>query len=200
MQRLPPLLMLTNPLPLSNQHPKTNARLEGSRHAAPQRVDREAWLLRAAPLPGRALAVALVLSIESTAWGPGLAPLPRERLRDLGVDRWALRRALHALEEVHLIRVERSGQDVRVEVLDACVTHAVGSEVFGEVTPSVQDGTRTANRASKASEEVVEVASSPGVRSEVESTRSASRPRNGTFGGGADAELVDFVDFDLWRT
>lgn len=76
------------------------------------------WLARAAELPGRALAVAICLALEAPSWSPSPAPVPHRRLRVCGVDRFAARRALRALQEAGLVRLRGLGRGMTVELLD----------------------------------------------------------------------------------
>jgi hypothetical protein len=72
------------------------------------------WLRRAARLPGRSLHVAIALVFEAMAYDETSVRLPHYRLAELGVDRWAARRALRNLEKAGLITTMRDGHDVMV--------------------------------------------------------------------------------------
>ena len=65
------------------------------------------WLVAAARLPGRALAVAIVLWFEAGVKGAAVVALSQKRLRDLGVKRHAGYRGLTSLEESGLVSVQR---------------------------------------------------------------------------------------------
>jgi hypothetical protein len=59
----------------------------------------------AAALPGKALAVWLLIHLRWRIRNDGAVTLPSRRLAEMGVDRWSKRRALDALEDAGLIRV-----------------------------------------------------------------------------------------------
>jgi hypothetical protein len=64
------------------------------------------WLLKAATLPGKALAVACVIQLEAAFARKRTIPLPNKWLVRAGVNRDAKRRALLALIDAGLIRSE----------------------------------------------------------------------------------------------
>ena len=66
-----------------------------------------AWLTAAARLPGRALHVGIVLWLESGLRTSAVVALSQQRLRDLGVDRYAGYRGLSKLEQADLVDVQR---------------------------------------------------------------------------------------------
>ena len=65
------------------------------------------WLTAAARLPGRALHVGIVLWLESGLRKSAVVALSQQRLRDLGVDRYAGYRGLSMLEQADLVDVQR---------------------------------------------------------------------------------------------
>ena len=77
------------------------------------------WLLRAMRQPGRALAVALVLWREAGIRKTMVIPLSQARLRESGIDRYAARRGLRALELNGLVTIRRPpGRCLEVTILD----------------------------------------------------------------------------------
>jgi hypothetical protein len=77
-------------------------------------------LCAAAKLPGQALAVFMAIHHRVALTGSVAVTLPKNLLADLGVTRDAKARALHALEEISLISVERkSGRTARIQLLPA---------------------------------------------------------------------------------
>ncbi len=66
-----------------------------------------AWLKTAARLPGRALHVGIVLWLESGLRTSAVVALSQQRLRDLGIDRYASYRGLVRLEQAELVEVRR---------------------------------------------------------------------------------------------
>ena len=73
----------------------------------------------AARLPGKALAVYLILRHRRDLTGEPTTTLPARLLRDFGVDRHSKARALRALEGAGLVMVERTdGCTARVSVLN----------------------------------------------------------------------------------
>ncbi len=66
-----------------------------------------AWLTAAARLPGCALHVGIVLWLESGFRTSAVVALSQQRLRDLGVDRYAGYRGLLRLEQADLVDVRR---------------------------------------------------------------------------------------------
>ena len=86
------------------------------------------WLLRAMPLPGRALAVALVLWREAGIRKAMTFSLPQARLREASISRHAGRRGLKALEAASLLTIRRpAGRSLEVAILNA-----TGSEPNGQ--------------------------------------------------------------------
>ena len=78
------------------------------------------WLTIAGRAPGRALHVAIVLWYRSGLTKSGVMPLPLLVLKQMGVDRYAARRGLAALEEAGLVSVKRTqGKKPVVTLLDA---------------------------------------------------------------------------------
>ena len=76
-------------------------------------------LARLVALPGKALAVYLVLHQLSTIKGRKTVALTAARLDKIGVNRWANYRSLDALERAGLIHVERrSGKNPVVTLLE----------------------------------------------------------------------------------
>jgi hypothetical protein len=65
------------------------------------------WLCTAGRLPGRALHVAMELFFEYGVSHQSTVTLSYKRLEEMGVDRFAARRGLRALEEVGLVTVVR---------------------------------------------------------------------------------------------
>lgn len=65
------------------------------------------WLVAAGDAKGRALQVAIVLWLEVGMKRSARVRLPHQRLREMGVDRHAVRRGLAALEAAGLVVVER---------------------------------------------------------------------------------------------
>lgn len=65
------------------------------------------WLVAAGEATGRALQVAIVLWLEVGMKKSARVRLPHQRLREMGVDRHAVRRGLAALEAAGLVLVER---------------------------------------------------------------------------------------------
>jgi hypothetical protein len=65
------------------------------------------WLAKAAGLPGCALHVGIALWMEAGIRRSATVPLANTRLKEMGVDRHAKRRALAALEHVALISAVR---------------------------------------------------------------------------------------------
>lgn len=80
----------------------------------------KAWMMKVAALAaGHApIAVAVMVAAEARSWPGGRLPIPRRALREAGIDRFGERRALRVLEEAALLRVERHGMDVVVQILD----------------------------------------------------------------------------------
>ena len=76
-----------------------------------------AWLKTAALLPGRALHVGIVLWLESGLRTSAVVALSQQRLRDLGVDRYAGYRGLSRLEQAGLVDVERQAGRLSVVTL-----------------------------------------------------------------------------------
>jgi hypothetical protein len=78
-----------------------------------------AWLMSAARLPGKALAVGIVLWFRSGLLRSNKVSLPSTLLTLFGVDRHAKVRALNALEKASLIAVERcNGKNPIVTLLE----------------------------------------------------------------------------------
>ena len=78
------------------------------------------WLLRAMPLPGRALAVALVLWREAGIRKAMTFSLPQARLREASISPQAGRRGLKALEIASLVTIRRPpGRSLELAILDA---------------------------------------------------------------------------------
>lgn len=76
------------------------------------------WLTRAARLPGKALPVALALWFRAGVDRQAGVGLSTVLCQSFGVDRYAKRRALFALEQAGLIQVERQrGKNPRVTLL-----------------------------------------------------------------------------------
>jgi hypothetical protein len=76
------------------------------------------WLDRAARLPGKALALSLVLWREANRRRQSTVRLCLARV-DLGLDKYAARRALKALETAGLVSTLRKpGRGVEVTILD----------------------------------------------------------------------------------
>ena len=77
------------------------------------------WLARAAKLPGRALHVGLVLWFRAGLARGRTVTLPGPILESMGMDRHAAGRGLNALEEAHLVAMERHpGRKPLVTILD----------------------------------------------------------------------------------
>lgn len=73
----------------------------------------------AARLPGKALAVYLAVRHRSDLLGGPMVTLPPALLRDFGIDRDAKARALQALNDAGLVRVEKAvGRTTRVTLLE----------------------------------------------------------------------------------
>ena len=66
-----------------------------------------AWLRAAAALPGRALHLALALKLQSDLEGRDEIRVQRKLVEIFGLDRYAERRALGALEGAGLVLVQR---------------------------------------------------------------------------------------------
>lgn len=66
------------------------------------------WISAAAKLPGKALHVAIAISMCEAINKKTMFRLSRKWLNDLGVGRSATYRALHQLERLEIIKVERS--------------------------------------------------------------------------------------------
>jgi hypothetical protein len=78
------------------------------------------WLLKAMALPGRALAVALVLRREAGIRQAMTFTLSQARLRETGISRYASWRGLRALETAGLVAMQRpSGRCLEVTILEA---------------------------------------------------------------------------------
>jgi hypothetical protein len=78
------------------------------------------WLATAMKLPGRALAVALILWREAGIRKVMTVPLPPARLRQCGILPDAARRGLRALEQAGLLTIRRPpGRCLEVTILDA---------------------------------------------------------------------------------
>ena len=77
------------------------------------------WLVKAMTLPGRALAVALVLWREAGVRKTMVVPLPQVRLREAGILHDAARRAVRSLELAGLVTIRRPpGRCLEVTILD----------------------------------------------------------------------------------
>ena len=78
------------------------------------------WIEAAARLPGKALAVGLVLWREAGMEGSGSVKLTTAKLAGLNLDRAGKARALKGLEAAGLVHVERNGRHTpRVSILVA---------------------------------------------------------------------------------
>ena len=77
------------------------------------------WLVRAMTLPGRALAVALVLWREAGIRKAMTFPLSQARLREAAISTQAARRGLRALAMAGLLTIHRPpGRSLEVTILD----------------------------------------------------------------------------------
>ncbi len=93
-----------------------------------------AWLTAAARLPGRALHVGIVLWLESGFRTSAVVALSQQRLRDLGVDRYAGYRGLSRLEQADLVDVQRHPGRLSVVTLrrPAAQGRVCGDALHGE--------------------------------------------------------------------
>ncbi len=72
-------------------------------------------IARASRVPGQALALLLAAHHRAAITGQTLVTIPRSLLSEFGITRNAKARALHALEEAGLVRVERTrGRGARI--------------------------------------------------------------------------------------
>jgi hypothetical protein len=77
------------------------------------------WIERAIALPGKSLAVGVLIWHRKGLELSESTKLPMSHLRKCGMSRWTVHRALDALEGAHLIRVERqAGCLPRVTIVD----------------------------------------------------------------------------------
>jgi len=77
------------------------------------------WLTLAMKLPGRTLAVGLILWREAGILDNRTLPLSHARLRDCGIDRHTARRALRSLEQAGLVKIDRpAGRCLQVTILE----------------------------------------------------------------------------------
>ncbi|WP_141415255.1 hypothetical protein [Caenispirillum bisanense] len=77
-----------------------------------------AWLAAASQLPGRALAVGIALWFQAGLHGSQDVKLTNQALSAFGVDRFAKKRALDALEEAGLVLVKHQrGRSPQVRIL-----------------------------------------------------------------------------------
>jgi hypothetical protein len=78
-----------------------------------------AWIVRAMALPGRALAVGLILWRESGIRNSLTVPLQHAHLRDAGILSGAARRGMRYLEKANLVMIRRRpGRCLEVTILD----------------------------------------------------------------------------------
>ena len=78
------------------------------------------WLIQAARLPGRTLHVGIALWHQVGLISANHVPLSMKLLRSMRVDRSAVYRALHALEDAELVAVvRRRGHQPHVTILNA---------------------------------------------------------------------------------
>jgi hypothetical protein len=91
-------------------------RITKGRFVRPMPLD---WSRRAATLPGQALHVGCVAWYLAGLRITDTVSLSAQELREWGVSKWSVRRALDALEAANLIRVERqAGCLPRVTIVD----------------------------------------------------------------------------------
>jgi len=77
------------------------------------------WLLKAARLPGRALAIACLIRLEAAFIGRPTITLQNKWAERAGLNRYAKARALRELEKAGLIKVEwNRGSNALVTVLE----------------------------------------------------------------------------------
>lgn len=94
------------------------------------------WLSASARLPGRALHVGIVLWLESGLRASAVVTLSQQRLRDLGVDRYASYRGLLSLERAGLVDVQRHPGRLSVVTLRR---PTVSGAVSGDASPDERD-------------------------------------------------------------
>lgn len=83
------------------------------------------WLVAATALPGKALAVGLVIWFEAGCRNAGTVPVNLSNLSNLGIPRRTAIRALQALSEVALVKLEhRAGRPTLVTLLPAPPTES----------------------------------------------------------------------------
>jgi len=104
------------PTPAARKHP-ARSRLPGKFLKGPVPL---AWLQQAMRLPGKALAVGLLLWLERGMKGRRTVHFCLSRAATDGIPTTTARRAIRALERAGLVRVERKpGRGLNVTILDA---------------------------------------------------------------------------------
>ena len=93
---------MTPPIPSSDRPPRHRSRERFLKGPIPW-----AWLDRAGRLPGKALAIGLVIWQKAGVSGTGSVRLCQARLPDLGLNEASIRRGIYWLEREGLIEVRR---------------------------------------------------------------------------------------------
>jgi hypothetical protein len=109
--RLPP--SMTSPIRSSHRPPRHRSGERFLKGPIPW-----AWLDRAGRLPGKALAVGLIIWQKAGVSGNGTVRLCQSKLSDLGLNEASVRRGIIGLERAGLIEVKRRpgrGLDVRLK-------------------------------------------------------------------------------------
>jgi hypothetical protein len=105
---------LTTPIKPSTRPPRHRRRERFLKGPIPW-----AWLDRAGQLPGRALAVGLILWLKAGMAGKRTVRLCQSRPDGLGLNQDSTRRGVRALERAGLIMVQRRpGQGLEITLLD----------------------------------------------------------------------------------